>query len=404
MLAIRVDANEHIATGHVMRCAAIADEVSNLGEKVTFVTADDGILPFIKDYPVYIMHTDYTCMESETDSLISFLKENKINRMLVDSYFVTASYFQKIRDAGICVTYMDDLCEKAYPVDAVINYCPAAPDMGYDRLYPNAMMQDVTDSNRTGDPQKKAIVTESVKQQSNAVKSTALYLGADYIPLRSQFKEARKGEEDRVALAPDRHLGILVTTGGADNLGATDEIVRDLLVFYRSEGGLIAPDEAGEEQERCLSVVDGRVIRLHIMAGKYYEPDTEISQLIREGRVLLHRNIKNVAQLMSVCDIAISAAGSTLYELAAMGVIAADIIIADNQKPNAAWLDQNGYIPCMGDFRKDKAKCIDNIRHFLLENMKLSVMERSARKQKLMSLVDGHGAERVARLLYKEMG
>ena len=40
----------------------------------------------------------------------------------------------------------------------------------------------------------------------------------------------------------------------------------------------------------------------------------------RESRLQLHENVKDMASLMEGCDLAVSAAGTTLYELCAAGV------------------------------------------------------------------------------------
>ena len=40
-IGIRVDANEIVATGHVMRCLAIAEELRKIGQELLFISADD---------------------------------------------------------------------------------------------------------------------------------------------------------------------------------------------------------------------------------------------------------------------------------------------------------------------------------------------------------------------------
>ena len=41
MIGIRADANEVVATGHIMRCMTIAGQLKKLGEEVIFFLADD---------------------------------------------------------------------------------------------------------------------------------------------------------------------------------------------------------------------------------------------------------------------------------------------------------------------------------------------------------------------------
>ena len=46
-IAIRVDANEIVATGHIMRCLTIAAAVRRHGAEVRFISADDHIRPYV---------------------------------------------------------------------------------------------------------------------------------------------------------------------------------------------------------------------------------------------------------------------------------------------------------------------------------------------------------------------
>ena len=41
MVFIRADANDYIATGHIMRCRTIAYRLAELGEKVEFLVSDE---------------------------------------------------------------------------------------------------------------------------------------------------------------------------------------------------------------------------------------------------------------------------------------------------------------------------------------------------------------------------
>lgn len=49
MIGIRVDANSKIATGHMMRCLAIAGALKSMGENVIFIVADKESSNFLKN-------------------------------------------------------------------------------------------------------------------------------------------------------------------------------------------------------------------------------------------------------------------------------------------------------------------------------------------------------------------
>ena len=109
---IRVDMNPVIATGHVMRCLSIADEVRTLGGNVVFITADEYPLETIKNrgYEVVVLHSDWRKMDEELPQLQMLIEERKIDRILIDSYQVTENYLQILKK-HIKVIYLDDLDE-----------------------------------------------------------------------------------------------------------------------------------------------------------------------------------------------------------------------------------------------------------------------------------------------------
>ena len=440
-IAIRVDTNKIIATGHVMRCMAVAAQLIKMGADVYVISADEGVCPFVEKTEKqsagklsstfgnccdidgagngrsegpgqiysHIMNTDWSNMESELPALIEYLRSENIDCLMVDSYQVTASYFERLREAAIHVVYMDDLCAQTYPVDAIINYNICAPHMGYEEMYgssakvnPEPVIDDGSDKDA------------SDREATGAGdRNFRLYLGPRYAPLRSQFMES----------VSQNGTGIFLTTGGSDNLGIAEMIIRAVM----GEGhigsnhiGSVKSPVAGTESES-----DGTP-NIHLLAGRYYEPTEYVLQAIELGKVVLHQNVDNVAEVMSTCSLAVSSAGSTLYELCAMGIPAISFTFADNQMENALGFDREGIIPYAGDFRTGREGCIRKILDFLMEyapvvcdrfapaegsigyqekDAKAESGERTAfdsylnRKHRMQDVTDGRGAERIAHLM-----
>lgn len=339
-IAIRVDANEVVATGHIMRCLTIASAVRRQGVEVRFISADDHIRPYVskENFNMYVLGTAWDDMNSETEPLIAYLQAEGIGTMFVDSYSVTEEYFRRLREAGIHVMYIDDLCRTAYPVDAVVNYCPAAVSLGYESIYP---------------------------------RETRLYLGSDYIPIREQFS----------GYAFNDGVGLLITAGGVDAMGLSDIMIRSII------------------NERGLGFMDGPAGRLHLLAGSFYKPSDELMEYVDRGLVILHQNVDNVAQIMAECRAAISSAGTTLFELCAVGIPTASFVFVDNQMTDALYFDREGLMPYIGDFRVSENRCVERMIDWLFEIGGVSPAVRRGRSDRMRSIVDGHGAERLAEAL-----
>ena len=75
MIGFRVDANEQIATGHLVRCISIATELIKRGIKCIFFLAEEKETARLKaaNIPYVILHTDWRYMESEYDIFLPLL-------------------------------------------------------------------------------------------------------------------------------------------------------------------------------------------------------------------------------------------------------------------------------------------------------------------------------------------
>ncbi|WP_026509535.1 MULTISPECIES: PseG/SpsG family protein [unclassified Butyrivibrio] len=384
-IAIRVDANEIVATGHIMRCRTIAMSLQQMGCSVVFVSADNNIIPYIQgEFECAILDSDWRNPEQEIIVLLDFLHEEGISAMLVDSYYATPEYIRMLETNDIRTMYIDDMQKERFPATAILNYSPGAPDLAYEEFYEG--------------------------------EAPTLLLGTKYIPIRDQFVQRNRmsrgtgissdigrlgtdgealvnidivaGENQESADGAHRTFGydiggidnIFLTTGGADSMGLSEMIISAIMRY---------PE---------LHFKDGKK-KIHLLAGRFYRVTEKVQQYIEDGYVALHQNVSNVADIMNSCDVAITPAGTTLYELCAVGVPSISFVFAENQEPDALYFAREGYVPYAGDFREDVNEVLMAIVAYIEEVMSMDTTERIDISNKLKKLIDGQGADRIAEAL-----
>lgn len=341
MFYIRTDANETIALGHLMRCLAIADAVKMLGEDVTFIKADnyESIRIVEAGHAVICLNSDWNDMEGELPTLKTYITDDMISAILVDSYQVTTKYMEELHQL-VKVFYMDDLANQAYFVDAVINYAFADYSKVYEKLYSDY--------------------------------PTKCLLGSRYVPIRKAFQELKPREiQNKVS-------DILVTTGGADPYHILSLVATRIATNLKYQNTMF-----------------------HFVIGAFVE-ECEVDLIIRKAKrqrnIKYYRNISNMEELMQRCDIAISAAGSTIYELCACQTPTVCFAFADNQLPGLAIMRQADVLRAIGDIRY---KSTNQIASELVNNMDelQSVQIRETYAKRMHSVTDGKGAIRLAKEL-----
>lgn len=332
MIYIRVDMNEQIATGHVMRCLSIADALRGLGEPVTFILADEQAVSLLKQrgYDVIVLHTQWNNMNEELPVLCQVIENEQIEKLFIDSYQVTPEYLARLSQS-VKTIYIDDLNLFDYPVHAVICYANYWKKFGY------------------------------------TMEGKKYYLGTQYVPLKQAFWNCG---EKHISKRADR---LLILTGGSDPYNVS-ELILD-------------------------SVDRNEFQRIDVICGIY---NTNYGKLVRKYQeyetIKFHQAVNNVEEFMQDTDIAISAGGTTLYELCACGTPTISYIFADNQLDNARQFKEDGLIDYAGDVRKDKVAA--NINAYL-NKYKNNVQLRKDRSARMQKMVDGKGAVRLAETLKK---
>ena len=92
----------------------------------------------------------------------------------------------------------------------------------------------------------------------------------------------------------------------------------------------------------------------HFVVGSANQDKEAIDEISKNIEIIqIHNNVKKMRDLMLSCDIAVSAAGSTLYELCACGIPTITYSLADNQIPAAKAFGDIGLMVNAGDIRED---------------------------------------------------
>lgn len=350
---IRADANPDIGMGHIMRCLSIADAASITGQEVTFILADESVQDLIasRGYNAFILHSKYNAME---DEIIKWPKL-KTDLIIVDSYNVTPSYLQMLREKTGKLVYLDDLAAFPYPVDTIVNYNIYADKIAYEEIY-----------------------------KSSGIQLPQLLLGVYYAPLRAMFRDVPKRAQ------PHKVENILISTGGSDELHLALAMIRQL------------QGSRGKEQDHSV---------YHFLIGVMNTDREIIKQCAKnQNNIMLHENVYDMKSLISSCDLAVSAAGSTLYEIAACGVPMIIYLLADNQKAGAETFGEKGLAVNIGDMRNPDMLDADTVTvrpdavKLILsgvEKLKEDYYKRCEIGKNMQALIDGFGADRIVEELMR---
>ncbi len=334
-ILIRADANTQIGTGHLMRCLALAQAWQEAGGEVYFLTA-------FKSPAIETRLTDegfkIILIDAQPGSLVDAEQTAKMAHnlgsewLVVDGYHFGASYQKVIKDKNLKLLFIDDYSHaEHYYADIILNQNIYATETLY--------------TNREPD--------------------TRLLLGPDYVLLRREFWPWRGWQRQ----IPTKARKILVTLGGGDPDNVTLKVIQAL-------------QQVALDNLEVVVVVGGSNPHLASLQTAVEDSPHAIQ--------LVH-NVTNMPELMAWADVAISAGGSTCWEMAFMGLPNLVLVLADNQQPIAEKLDKTGVALNLGWYDKVSS---DDVVKVLLEL--LGDVEWITKMSKCGQwLIDGMGTKRV---------
>lgn len=205
---------------------------------------------------------------------------NEDDLLFVDSYLAPIELYERVYERVKLSVYLDDFDRLLYPGGVIVNGTVGAELLPY--------------SKKDGQ---------------------TFLLGKDYIILREAFK----------GLAVEREIScdintVLVTFGGSDPLNLTQKVLKILVTSYPGWRKLV-------------------------VLGPLFS-DYECIESISDDNTAIYKNInaEGMRELMMESDLAISAAGQTINELALTGLPSVIFKVADNQTNNISGWREIGFI------------------------------------------------------------
>ncbi len=341
MLYIRTDANKSIAAGHVMRCIAIANSLRTLGEESVFIISEMEAADIITEHGFQFILIDgrWNNLNYEINALKSLIDINNVRKLLIDSYYITNEYLKNI-PKDVSVIYIGSLLKRFERIKLLINYSNVYDNNFYKKNYHN--------------------------------QETKTLLGVKYAPLRGEFQNLRPVISETVD-------NILITTGSTDKHNITLKIVRHLLSDEKFKG-----------------------ININIIVGRLNDNYDKIEQLaLIYDNIVLYSNVKNMPNLVRKNQIAISASGTTIYELCACGVPTVSFALVKEQENNGKKFDMDKIAAYAGSFADSNMTeiVLANIQELLNRYIKNKSI-RNETAIKMNKYIDGNGSIRIAKEIY----
>jgi UDP-2,4-diacetamido-2,4,6-trideoxy-beta-L-altropyranose hydrolase len=332
-LVIRADARQETGMGHVMRCLALADAWRDLSGEVLFFSIVES-----QALRARLVGSGYAVVEPGRTPQAT-LKELQARGLAgcwvaIDGYDFQPEWQAMLGESGFRVLCIDDGARlKQYAAPVILASDPDASLVAY-----------------------------------NAPSSSLILTGTQWRLLRKEFVcgSPRRSRAELGAV-------ILVVFGGSDRRNVARTVL-DVL--------------AG-----CTTAQD----RVRLVFGALNPHRASICEALAAlpGQSELVENVEDMAQLYREADIAISAAGTTAWEMAACGLPAILVPVADNQLPAARALSAAGAAAHLPIEAMAGPRGLAEILARLLQDR-----DKLARMSKQGPLVcDGGGAARVCRVL-----
>jgi len=345
VLCIRADGGPAQGIGHVMRCLALAEAWRDRGGEVLFVTAvgTASIIARLKaeGCAVQALAAAPGTPEDARETADA-VRRSGAAWAVVDGYHFDSAYVALVATAAPLLVIDDGGGGAFGAADVIVNPGPQAVAANY---------------------------------AGRARTAAQVLAGSDYALLRREFRPGRavgRGHDDQ---ADERVRALVINMGGSDPPNATARLLQILAGF--------------RDWPLHIRVIVGPA-NPHVAAIR--SAATAVEGL---HRVELLADPPDMGAVFAAADIVISAAGTGCQELAAMGIPAALIVVADNQRAGATAMATAGQALLLGEAGTlDPGQVLADLRPVLARRGLRARLAAAATRA-----FDGGGAGRVAERL-----
>ena len=322
-----------------MRCIALAQQSKKQGCKVTFISAceNKSLRNKIIDEGFQLVSIKKPYPDPvDLETTLVFINNSSSNNtwVVLDGYHFDMHYQQSIKNNGNPLLVIDDTAHlNHYVADIILNQNINAEYLSY-----------------------------------SCEKDAKLLLGTEYVLLRDEFLSYKNWNRATPKVAKK----ILVTMGGGDSGNVTLKVLC------------------------ALEKVNINGLEIKVVIGANYPHLNTLNKVAKDSKhkVELLQNVSSIPNLIIWADMAISAAGSTCWELAYFGLPAILIIISANQMMNLKFLHKHGAATFVRNRMNISTNMISGKIHQLIMDKEL----RNTMSHTGKLLIDGSGSERVVKI------
>jgi len=347
----RVDGSDQIGTGHVMRCLALADYLSQKKITCQFICRDHklNLIPLLEQKG-YVVHRLPYCQKNQAiqnsqvshaqwlgstqledaEQTLAVLNSFMVDWIIVDHYAIDHVWENKVASCTAKIMVIDDLADRKHKCNLLLDQTFGRDVKDYETLCPD---------------------------------DSVFLIGSNYALLRSDFSEFRARSIERRSARQKK--SVLITMGGLDTDNHTLSVLKAISIVCVELSLKVTVVLGGGSQ--WFEVINSYAVRQNFTLN------------VKQG-------VNNMAELMSSSDICIGAAGTTSWERCCVGLPTVTIVTAENQKKIAECLEEFGatVVADLDDLEVKLRKLL-YVGSGLLEKM----------SQNALTVCDGRGVERV---------